>query len=174
MKIQRTNDVQFEFTEDERGTIVIIRLFNRINEDESLSHLMSQLKEQGHTLDSFLMNDPLVESQNAIRTKEIEELIGTKDLSQLRALEDRCSAYLAWPLVPFAVQKSSDDAFNEEHFKLCKSYHRCLRISIDSSGYPGKLKRFVDLVQLIVERDTVTDTIVGSKPFKKYSSQWAS
>ncbi len=147
---------------------------NRNNEDESLSRLMSKLKEQGHTLDSFVMNDPFIKSSNVINIKEVKELIKNKDLDQLRAIEARCSTHLAWPLVPFSVIKSSDDLISEEHFNRCESYHRCLRISIDRSGYPGKLKRFLDIVQQILVSNELTNAIVEPTHFQNYSSQWPS
>jgi len=152
----------------------MIRMLNGKSEDGSLSHLMSKLKEQGHTLDSFVMNDPFVKSQNAIDLKKVEELIENKNLDQLRTVESKCSAHLAWPLVPFSVTKSSDDLFSEEHFNRCQSYHRCLRISIDRSGYPGKLKRFIDIVQQIVDSNEVTDAISEENPCQTYSPQWPS
>jgi hypothetical protein len=174
VKITKKNDVQFEFTEDELGTIVMITMPNRDNDDKVLSHLMSKLKEQGHTLDSFLMNDPFDKSSNRIKIEEVEELIKDKDLVQLRAVEARCSTHLAWPLVPFSVTKSSDDLINEKNFNRCQSYHRCLRISIDRSGHPGKLKRFIDIVQQIVDRNEMRDAIAEQNHFQPYSSQWPS
>jgi hypothetical protein len=168
------NDIQFEFTEDEKGTIVMIRMLNRENEDELLSHLMSKLKDEGHTLDSFLMNDPLIESSNVINTKQVKELIENRDLHQLRAIEARCNAHLAWPLVPFSVVKSFDDLLNKEHFNRCQTYHRCLRISIDLSGHCGKLKRFIDTLQRIAEQIKVKDAIAESSHFKSHSPQWPS
>lgn len=174
IKITEKNDVQFEFTEDELNTIIMITMSNRNNEDESLSRLMSKLKEQGHTLDSFVMNDPFIISSNVININEVKELIKRKDLDKLRAIEARCSTHLAWPLVPFSVIKSSDDLISEEHFNRCQSYHRCLRISIDRSGYPGKLKRFVDIIQQILGSNEVTDAIAEPNHLQPYSSQWPS
>jgi hypothetical protein len=174
IKITGKNDIQFEFTEDELGTIVMITMPNRDNKDESLSRLMSKLKEQGHTLDSFLMNDPLDKSSNRIDIKKVEELIEEKNLDELRAVEARCSTHLAWPLVPFSVIKSTDDLINKENFNRCQSYHRCLRISIDRSGHPGKLKRFIDIVQQIVDRNEVTGAIAEPNHFQHYSPQWPS
>lgn len=94
IKITQNNGIQFEFTEDELGTIVIFRMFNRHNEDESLSRLMSKLKEKGHTLDSFLMNDQFVTSSNAININQMKELIKSNDLVQLRAIEAKCIVHI--------------------------------------------------------------------------------
>lgn len=84
------------------------------------------------------------------------------------------STHLAWPLVPFSFIKSCDNLINEEYFNQCQAYHRCLRISIDRSGYPGKLKRFVDIVQELVGANQVTSAIVEPGHFKHYPSQWPS
>ncbi|CAF1334285.1 unnamed protein product [Adineta ricciae] len=172
IKILGKNGVQFEFTEDETGTIATIRLLGRSKEDDTLSRLMSELKNQGHTLDSFLLNDPLMNSPNKIDIKQVTELINNKDLAQLRAIEARCSVHLAWPLVPFSAAKSTDNLITLEHFDRCRLYHCCLRISIDRSGYPGKLKRLVDIVQQTLDSNEVTDAIKDSKNFQPYSSEW--
>ncbi|CAF2985316.1 unnamed protein product [Rotaria sp. Silwood2] len=172
IKINRSN-VQYEFTEDDLGTIIMISMPNQ-TDGKFLAQLMSKLKELGHSLDSFLMGDPYLKSQNAINVVHVKELIENKDLSGLRAVETQCSAHLAWPLVPFSVLKSTDDMFNEEHYHRCQAYHRCLRISIDRSGYPGKLKRFVDIVQQIVETNELMDAIRQQQHFNNYTSQWPS
>ncbi|UJR17772.1 hypothetical protein I4U23_004670 [Adineta vaga] len=166
--------VQFEFTEDETGTIVIIRLINIQNEDELLSCLTSKLKEQGHTFDSFLINDPLMKSKNAVNLKEVIELIQNNDLIKLRAVEARSNAYLAWPLVPFSVNKSYNDSIIQENFNRCQPYHRCLRISIDRSGHPGKVKRFVDILLQALDDIIIKRNIGESQNFISHSSQWPS
>ncbi len=91
---------------------------------------MLKLKEQGHTLDSFLMNDPFDTSLNVINIQEVKESIENKDLVQLRA--------------------------------------------VDRSRHPGKLKRFIDIVQQIVDKNQMKDSIAEQNHFNDYSSQWPS
>jgi hypothetical protein len=89
---------------------------------------MLKLKEQGHTLDSFLTNDPFDTSLNVINIEEVKELIENKDLIQLRA--------------------------------------------VDRSGHPGKLKRFIDIVQQIVDSNKLKDDIAEPNHFLPHPSQW--
>ncbi len=168
------HDLEFKFTEDELGTIVMIRMLNRENEDQLLSHLMSRLKGQGHTLDSFLMNDPLIKSSNVINIEQVKELIKNNNLHELRTIEARCNAHLAWPLVPFSVVKSSDGLLNEEYFNQCQAYHRCLRISIDLTGHRGKLKRFIDVIKQSMDQTEVTNAIAESNNLEQHPPSWPS
>jgi hypothetical protein len=173
IKIEQDNRIQFEFTEDELGTIVIIRLLNQAKENEVLSHLMSKLKKNGHILDSFLMNDPLIQSPNVINIEKIRELLKNKELDKLRAIEARCNAHLAWPLLPFSVVKLSDSLLEEQYFNQCQVYHQCLRISIDLSGGHGKLERFVKAIKRTLDEIELTNAIAVSNDLKPSPSNWA-
>jgi hypothetical protein len=119
------------------------------------------------------MDNPFLKSNSGVRSDKVRDLIEGKFIEELRQIETVSSDYLAWPLVPYWVSSPDDISVEQlnEHFKECYTYHCCLRISVGRCGYPGKLKRFVELIDNIFQRNEldVRDDTLG-----KHSSQWPS
>ena len=163
--------IRYSFTEDHLGTIIILR--SNDNESISLSKLWALLRKKGHALDCFVMNNSFLQANKGINYSYICELIEQKSIEELRQIEVLSSDYLVWPLVPYWISSSediSDDAL-KRHLQICYDHHCCLRISIGRSGYVGRLKRFVELIESIVTNNelNVSDNSLG-----RHASQWTS
>jgi hypothetical protein len=163
--------IRYSFTEDLIGTILMLTADD--HGQVLLPKLWALLKKQGHSLDCFVMDNPYLKSNNGIDSEKIKDLISGRFIDELRQIEVRSSDYLAWPLVPYWVSSPDDISVKQldEHFDTCYVYHCCLRISIGRCGYPGKLKRFVDHIENIIQRNelNISDDVLG-----KHSSQWPS
>ncbi|CAM4739689.1 unnamed protein product [Rotaria magnacalcarata] len=163
--------IRYSFTEDLIGTIIMLK--SELDRQCLLTKLWALLKKQGHSLDCFVMDNPYLKSTNAVHSDSVRELIAGKFIGELRQMEVRSSDYLSWPLVPFWVSSPDDISVEEldEHFKICYAYHCCLRISVGRCGYPGKLKRLIEHIDSIFQRNelNVSDDFLG-----KHSSQWPS
>ncbi|CAF4294541.1 unnamed protein product, partial [Adineta steineri] len=161
--------IRYSFTKDLTGTILMLTTNN--NAHVILPKLWALLKKQGHSVDCFVMDNPYLKSNNGIRSDKVRELISEKFISELRQLETLSSDYLAWPLVPYWVSESNDISVEQlnQHFEICRDYHCYLRISLGRCSYPGKLKRFIEHIDNIFERNEldVSDDVIG-----KHSSQW--
>ena len=165
----RRDPIRYSFTEDFIGTIIMLTADH--DGQLILPKLWALLKKQGHSLDCFVMDNPYLKSVNGVCSDRIRELIAGKFIQELRQIETLSSDYLAWPLVPYWVSSPDDISVEElnEHFDKCHAYHCCLRISIGRCSYPGKLKRFIEFIDNIFQRNEldVSDDILG-----KHSSQW--
>ncbi|CAF3702049.1 unnamed protein product [Adineta steineri] len=161
--------IRYSFTKDLNGTILMLTTNN--NGHVILPKLWALLKKQGHSADCFVMDNPYLKSNNGIRSDKVRELISEKFISELRQLETLSSDYLVWPLVPYWVSESNDISVEQlnQHFEICRDYHCYLRISLGRCSYPGKLKRFIEHIDNIFERNEldVSDDVIG-----KHSSQW--
>jgi hypothetical protein len=163
--------IRYSFTEDRIGTILMLTADR--DGQMILPKLWALLKKLGHSLDCFVMDNPFLKSNSGVRSDKVRDLIEGKFIEELRQIETVSSDYLAWPLVPYWVSSPDDISVEQlnEHFKECYTYHCCLRISVGRCGYPGKLKRFVELIDNIFQRNEldVRDDTLG-----KHSSQWPS
>jgi hypothetical protein len=161
--------IRYSFTEDHIGTILMLTADR--HGQVLLPKLWALLKKQGHSLDCFVMDNPYLKSNNGVHSDKIRELISGKFIDELRQIEVLSSDYLVWPLVPYWVSSPDDISVEQlnEHFDISYAYHCCLRISIGRCAYPGKLKRFLDHIDNIFQRDelNISDDILG-----KHSSQW--
>ena len=153
--------IRYSFTEDHIGTILMLTADH--DGQVLLPKLWALLKKQGHSLDCFVMDNPYLKSINGVRSDKIRELIAGKFIDELRQIEVLSSDYLVWPLVPYWVSSPDDISVEQlnEHFEICYAYHCCLRISVGRCGYPGKLKRFVEHIDKIFQRNelNVSDDI---------------
>ncbi|CAF4694830.1 unnamed protein product [Rotaria sp. Silwood1] len=163
--------IRYSFTEDMMGTILILTMDH--HGQILLPKLWALLKKQGHSLDCFVMDNPYLKSNNAVHSNKVRELISGKFITELRQMEVISSDYLAWPLVPYWVSSPDDISVEQlnEHFEICYAYHCCLRISVGRCGYSGKLKRFVEHIDNIFQRN---DLNVSDDTLGKHSSQWPS
>jgi hypothetical protein len=163
--------IRYSYAEDHIGTILMLTVDR--NGQELLPKLWALLKKQGHSLDCFVMDNPYLKSNNGVHSDKIRELIAGKFIDELRQIEVLSSDYLVWPLVPYWVSSPDDISVEQlnEHFAICYAHHCCLRISVGRCGYPGKLKRFVEHIDMIIQRNelNVSDDMLG-----KHSSQWPS
>jgi len=163
--------IRYTFTEDLTGTILLITA--DYDGQILLPKLWALLKKQGHTLDCFVMDNPYLKSNNAVYSEKVRELINGKFINELQQIEILSSDYLAWPLVPYWISSPDDISIEQlhEHFDVCYVYHCCLRLSFGRCAYPGKLKRLVDHIDHIFDKNelTVTDESLG-----KHVSQWLS
>lgn len=165
----RMGIITYTFIEDLHGTIITLRADG--HDPIVLCKLWALLTKRGHTLDPFLMDNIFLSSPLSIKTEEIRDLINRKAVERLLDIELRCSDYLAWPLLPGNFSLKNDMPVEQLHefFDASIDFHKCLRIFIGRNAYAGKLKRFIQVIDDIVQSG---DLNKPEEEIGKWSASW--